>query len=136
MSCPCPFNGSTQEGSQTKKELKVAKKSIGLSRALLTLCFLICKMGIVLPAHLLISLSTDRKTKMTVSYYVQLGYILMEGDGGHLVGQCRAAGRVQNQCVSWALSPPGGFAVNFPETWAFLGFLSWKLELKIWAGDF
>lgn len=79
MSCPCPFNGSTQEGSQTKKELKVAKKSIGLSRALLTLCFLICKMGIVLPAHLLISLSTDRKTKMTVSYYVQSGYILMEG---------------------------------------------------------
>lgn len=50
------------------------------------------------------------------------------GDGGHLMGHCRA----QDRFVSWALCPPGGSAVNFPATWAFPGLPSRKSESGSW----
>lgn len=52
------------------------------------------------------------------------------------MGHCKAVGRAQDRHVPWALFPAGGSAVNFPATWATPGFLPWKSEPGIWAGDF
>lgn len=82
---PCTFTGPRRKAIRPRgSSLKVANRAPDLSGLQpcsnhVTPCFLICKMGTVPPAHLLVFPSTDGRTESTVGYKVHSGDILMDG---------------------------------------------------------